>query len=88
MARVYISCAEQDRDLSARIKDWLRFQDYEPVNLHDNSNVETSNMAQWHREYAQTLEQCDLVILVLTPDWVNSKWSFAEFTEAYSIGKT
>ncbi len=88
MARVYISCAEQDRDLSARIKDWLRFQDYEPVNLHDNSHVETSNMAQWHREYAQTLEQCDLVILVLTPDWVSSKWSFAEFTEAYSIGKT
>ncbi len=88
MARVYVSCAEQDLDLSARIKDWLRFQDYEPVSLHDDSKMEKSNLAQWHREFAQTLEHCDLVILVLTPNWADSKWCFAEFTEAYSIGKT
>lgn len=88
MARVYVSCAEQDLDLSARIKDWLRFQDYEPLSLHDDSKMQNSNLAQWHREFAQTLEHCDLVILVLTPDWADSKWCFAEFTEAYSIGKT
>ena len=85
MAKVYVSSSDKDLDASSRIKDWLRFQDYEPVELSEEANK--GNLSQWHREIAQSLEYCDLVILVLTPEWIESKWCFAEFTNAYSKGK-
>ncbi len=87
MTRVYLSSSDKDQDLSIRIKDWLKFQDYDPIAL-DDTQDNREKLSQWHREIAQTLEACDLVILILTPEWVNSKWCFAEFTNAYSIGKT
>ena len=88
MAKVYVSCADEDIDLSVRIKDWLKFQDYEPVVLGEETRSNRGDMAGWHRDLAQVLENCDLVLLVLTPEWVASKWCFAEYTKAFSTGKT
>ena len=88
MAKVYVSSSDKDLDRSSRIMDWLRFQDYDPISLSQQLQENRENLSQWHREITQAQEGCDLVILVLTQDWLDSKWCFAEFTNAYSVGKT
>ncbi len=88
MARIYISCSDRDAEASARIKDWLKSQGYEHIAIDELAHSESEKWAGWQKDLSQTLDQCDAAILILTPNWHSSKWCFAEFTEAFSTGKT
>jgi tetratricopeptide (TPR) repeat protein len=41
----------------------------------------------WERRLYEEVERCHAVILVLTPNWVDSKWCFVEFAQARALGK-
>ncbi|MEM7619317.1 MAG: toll/interleukin-1 receptor domain-containing protein [Pseudomonadota bacterium] len=88
MMRVYVSNSEEDHHLASRIKDWMLLQNYEPVTLNYKIKEQKQGWSHWDKSLGQTLEFCDAVILVLTPEWTNSKWCFSEFTKAYALGKT
>ncbi len=87
MARIYISCSDLDASALVRMKDWLKSEGYEHIAIDELAHSESEGWGGWQKELAQTLEQCDATILILTPNWLNSKWCFAEFTKAFSMGK-
>src|SRR5450432_2404491 len=41
----------------------------------------------WERRLYEEVARCHAVILLITPAWLASKWSFAEFAMARSLGK-
>ena len=41
----------------------------------------------WEKRLYEELSRCHAVILVLTPNWLASKWCFAELTQARALGK-
>jgi hypothetical protein len=43
--------------------------------------------ADWERTLYREVEQSQAVIIIQTPNWLASKWCFAEFTQARSLGK-
>jgi Novel STAND NTPase 1/TIR domain len=44
--------------------------------------------SDWERRLYREMERCQAVLLVLTSNWLDSKWCFAEFVQARSLGKT
>src|SRR5450631_3724314 len=43
--------------------------------------------ADWERTLYREVEQSQAVIIIQTPNWLASKWCFAEFTQARALGK-
>ncbi len=43
--------------------------------------------ADWERTLYREMAMADAVILILTKNWFDSKWCFAEFTQARALGK-
>lgn len=44
--------------------------------------------ADWERTLYERIDRCDAVVIVLSPNWVASKWCFVEFAQARALGKT
>lgn len=43
--------------------------------------------ADWEKTLYNAIMRCHAIILILTPNWMDSKWCFAEFTYARALGK-
>jgi TIR domain len=43
--------------------------------------------ADWEKALYREVEQSEAVIIIQTPNWLESKWCFAEFTQARALGK-
>jgi WD40 repeat protein len=43
--------------------------------------------AEWERTLYREIAGADAIILILTKNWFDSKWCFAEFTQARALGK-
>ena len=87
MPAIFISHSSRDKEISERIKSWLAglgfarvFLDYDPL-----TGIPVS--ANWARVLYNEVARCHAVILVLTPNWLQSKWCFAELQQANALGK-
>jgi hypothetical protein len=87
MPAIFISHSNRDKEVSERIKSWLAalgfarvFLDYDPL-----TGIPVG--ANWARVLYNEVARCHAVILVLTPNWLESKWCFAELQQANALGK-
>lgn len=87
MARVFISHSSRDNEAAARIKTWLHEQGFEAPFLDFDKHAGIPPGAGWERTLYREIEQSEAVIIVQTPNWLESKWCFAEFTQARALGK-
>src|SRR5262249_44019783 len=87
MAAIFISHSSRDGDLAAQFKSWLTDQGYENVFLDFDKHTGLRAGEQWERELYEQISRCHAVVLVLTPNWLASKWCFVEFTQARALGK-
>lgn len=87
MARVFISHSSRDGDAADRIKDWLLGQGFETPFLDFDKHAGIPPGAQWEQVLYREIDACDAVVIVQTPNWLESKWCFAEFTQARALGK-
>jgi TIR domain len=87
VARVFISHSSRDNKAADRIKIWLRDQGFETPFLDFDKHAGIPPGADWERALYREVEQSEAVIIIQTPNWLESKWCFAEFTQARALGK-
>ena len=87
MARVFISHSSRDVEPAARIKVWLGEQGFETPFLDFDKHAGIPPGADWEKTLYREIERSEAVIIVQTPNWLESKWCFAEFTQARALGK-
>jgi hypothetical protein len=87
MARIFISHSGRDNEAAGRIKAWLKGQGFETTFLDFDKEGGIPPGADWERTLYREVEQSQAVIIIQTPNWLASKWCFAEFTQARALGK-
>lgn len=87
MTAIFISHRSLDAVIAAELKAWLAkqghtqfFLDFDPVD-----GIPAG--ADWEQAIYQHLRKCQAILIVLTPDWLASRWCFAERTLASEQGK-
>jgi hypothetical protein len=88
MARVFISHSSRDNESAARIKAWLSEQGFETPFLDYDKHAGIPPGADWEKTLYREIERSEAIIIIQTPNWLDSKWCFAEFTQARALGKS
>ena len=70
-----------------RIINWLRGRGFTDVFLDFDKHSGIPPGADWERTLYREVAYCEAVVLILTVNWFDSKWCFAEFTQARALGK-
>jgi TIR domain len=86
MRTIFMSFADRDAAFANEVKEHLMLANYEFVFL-DFDKMAPIVDENWEKRLYDELSQCDAVILVLTPNWLVSKWCFAEMAQARALGK-
>ena len=87
MARVFISHSSRDKEPAERIKAWLNEQGFEAPFIDSDKHTGIPPGADWERTLYREIERSEAVIIIQSPNWLESKWCFAEFTQARALGK-
>ena len=87
MARVFVSHSSRDNSQANDIKAWLANQGFENVFLDIDKHSGIPPGANWERKLYEEIDSSHAVILILTPNWLDSKWCFVEFAQARALGK-
>lgn len=87
MARVFISHSSRDREQAEEIFAWLKAQGFEQGFLDIDKHQGIPPGERWEQKLYDELDRAQAMILILTKNWFDSKWCFAEFAQARSRGK-
>jgi WD40 repeat protein len=87
MARVFISHSSRDGASARWLADWLITQGFEAPFLDFDKHSGIPPGADWERTLYREIASCQALLIVQSPDWNASRWCFAEFTQARSLGK-
>ncbi|MBN9020986.1 MAG: toll/interleukin-1 receptor domain-containing protein, partial [Rhizobiales bacterium] len=87
MARVFISHSSRDREQAEEIFAWLKSRGFEQGFLDIDKHQGIPPGERWEQKLYDELDRAQAMILVLTRNWFDSKWCFAEFAQARSRGK-
>lgn len=87
MARVFISHSNRDSEQADKLLVWLRNQGFAETFLDFDKHGGIPPGADWERKLYRELTRSEALLLVLTKNWSDSKWCFAEFTQARALGK-
>lgn len=87
MARIFISHSSLDRTQAEELKAWLASIGFERTFLDFDKHSGIPPGADWERTLYREIERAQAVILILTKNWFDSKWCFAEFAQTRALGK-
>jgi hypothetical protein len=87
MPAIFISYSSLDRSIATEIKTALKRFGFERVFLDFDKEDGIDAGENWEKRLNEELSRCHAVILVVTPNWLNAKWCFAELTQARALGK-
>jgi WD40 repeat protein len=87
MARVFISHSSRDGPAARWLADWLIAQGFEAPFLDFDKHSGIPPGAEWERTLYREIASCQALLIVQSPHWNASRWCFAEFTQARSLGK-
>jgi hypothetical protein len=87
VARIFILHSSLDEQPSRDLKEWLASIGFEQTFLDFDKHTGIPPGADWERTLYREVERAQAVILILTKNWFDSKWCFAEFTQSRALGK-
>lgn len=87
MTAIFISHSSADNDAAAEMKHWLESQGHTSLFLDFDPEMGIKGGSDWEETIYRKLRQSQAVIALLTPNWVASKWCFAELVHARESGK-
>jgi len=87
MALIFISHSNLDRSTAAQMRDWLATQGIDSVFLDFHSESGVYPGESWERRLYDEVSRCSAILLILTRNWLESKWCFAEYTQCRALGK-
>ncbi len=88
MADIFLSHSSADHDAADRIRSWLK-RDRESWSVFLDQHARDGIRAgqSWQDRLHGELQSCRLVLAIITPDWLASRWCFAEAVTATFRGK-
>jgi WD40 repeat protein len=87
VAQIFISHSSLDPDQASRLLDWLHANGFNETFLDFDKHAGLAAGSDWERSLYREMAEAEVVLLVLTSNWFESKWCFAEFTQARALGK-
>ena len=66
---------------------WLEEQGHKSYFINYDEQFGIVAGAEWEQVLYQRLRQCQAIVALVTPDWLESKWCFAEMIQAREKGK-
>jgi hypothetical protein len=87
MAAIFISHRSSDNAAATELKQWLADQGHKHFFLDFDPADGIPAGVDWEQTIYHHLRQCQALLIVLTPDWLASKWCFAELALAREQGK-
>ncbi len=87
MARIFLSHSSRDGEQADRMLTWLRAQGFTDTFLDIDKHAGLMPGDDWERRLYREIAGSEAVILILTANWFESKWCFAEFIQARALGK-
>src|SRR5438309_11952094 len=87
MPAIFISHSSRDQQVADDVKSALARLGFERVFLDFDKDTGIGAGEDWEKRLYEELSRCHAIILLLTPNWLDSKWCFAELTAARALGK-
>jgi WD40 repeat protein len=87
MSHIFISHSSRDAEQAARLLTRLHAHGFIETFLDFDKHAGLSPGSDWERTLYREIAGAEAVILILTKNWFDSKWCFAEFTQARALGK-
>lgn len=87
MARIFISHSSLDNADAEELKAWLTARGFENAFLDIDKQSGIQPGADWEKTLYREIERAQAVVILVTDHWLQSKWCFAEFTQARALGK-
>jgi WD40 repeat protein len=87
MSHIFISHSSRDGEQAARLLTCLHAHGFVETFLDFDKHAGLAPGADWERTLYREMVAAEAVILILTKNWFDSKWCFAEFTQARALGK-
>jgi hypothetical protein len=87
MSHIFISHSSRDAEQAARLLTCLHANGFVETFLDFDKHAGLAPGADWERTLYREIAGAEAVILILTKNWFDSKWCFAEFAQARALGK-
>jgi WD40 repeat protein len=87
MGTLFISHSSRNDERAVRVRDWLRENGWNDVFLDLDPVAGLAPGQRWQEELKAAGERCAAVVVLVSPDWVASRWCQTEFLVAVQLGK-
>ena len=87
MAAIFISHSSLDQSQAADLRALVAEMGF-TVFLDFDKHQGIPLGAEWERTLYSEIDRFQAMLLILTKNWLDSKWCFAEFAQARALGKT
>jgi CHASE3 domain sensor protein len=87
MARVFLSHSSANNAQAIALRDWLVSHGWDDLFLDLDPEKGLRAGERWQAALRQAAERCELVILLVSPEWAASRWCMAEFLLAKNLNK-
>jgi hypothetical protein len=87
MGILFISHSSKNNERALRVRDWLREQGWRDTFLDLDPEYGLAPGQRWQEELKKAGERCSAVIVLVSPEWVASRWCVTEFLLASQLGK-
>ena len=87
MSRIFLSHSSLDEEAVLGVRDWLIGEGWDDLFLDLDAERGLVAGQRWQNALKAAAERCELVLFLITPNWVASKWCLAEFLLARNMNK-
>lgn len=87
MGVLFISHSSRDNDAAIKVRTWLKAHGWGEVFLDLDPQQGLAPGHRWQLELKQAGERCSGVLVLLSPNWLASRWCQTEFLLADQLGK-
>jgi hypothetical protein len=87
LGKIFISHSSANNAEALAIHDWLAEQGWGDVFLDLDPKRGLVAGDRWQAALKAAAEQCELILIVISPDWAKSRWCLAEFLLAKQMNK-
>ncbi len=87
MSAIFLSHSSRDNAAAEAMQTWLHGQRHQSIFLDFDPANGIPAGRDWEQELYRRLRICRAVIVLLSEDWLASRWCFAEVAQARALGK-
>src|SRR5215475_13216177 len=87
MARLFISHSSRNNDKAIEVRDWLAKNGWNDVFLDLDPERGIVAGQRWIEALQKAAHRCEMVLALISPDWLASPWCMAEINFARLNGK-